>query len=67
MKGQGLKLISEEFRNNILQLKLKTPPDIVFGLINLEGSAIYEKYIDSLGKELTPITYDYLRSYYKFR
>lgn len=51
MKGQGLKLISEEFRNNILQLKLKTPPDIVFGLINLEGAAIYEKYIDSLGKD----------------
>lgn len=51
MKGQGLKLISEEFRNNILQLKLKTPPDIVFGLINLEGSAIYEKYIYSLGKD----------------
>jgi hypothetical protein len=31
----GLKILSEQIRNEILQLNLKTPPDVVSGLINL--------------------------------
>jgi hypothetical protein len=47
----GLKIISEKFRDDVLKLNLKTPPDIVLGLVNLSGSALYAAYIDSLGKD----------------
>lgn len=47
----GLKIFSEQFRDEILKLNLKTPPDIVLGLVNLSGSALYSSYIDALGKD----------------
>jgi len=47
----GLKILSQQFRDEILKLNLKTPPDIVTGLVNLSGSALYTSYIDSLGKD----------------
>jgi hypothetical protein len=47
----GLKILSEQFRDEVLKLNLKTPPDIVLGLVNLSGSALYAAYLDSLGKD----------------
>ncbi len=47
----GLKIFSEQFRNEVLKLNLKTPPDVVLGLVNLSGSALYSAYIDALGKD----------------
>lgn len=47
----GLKIYSEQFINEILKLKLKTPPDIVLGLVNLSGIGSYTSYLDSLGKD----------------
>jgi len=47
----GLKIFSEQFRDEILKLKLKTPPDVVFGLVNISGVANYTSYIDALGKD----------------
>ena len=34
----GLKIFSEQFRDEVLKLNLKTPPDIVSGLVNLSGA-----------------------------
>ncbi len=47
----GLKIFSEQFRDEVLKLNLKTPPDVVLGLVNLSGSALYAAYIDALGKD----------------
>jgi hypothetical protein len=47
----GLKIYSEQFRDEVLKLNLKTPPDVVFGLVNLSGSALYSAYLDALGKD----------------
>jgi hypothetical protein len=47
----GLKIFSEQFRDEVLKLNLKTPPDIVLGLVDLSGSALYAAYIDALGKD----------------
>lgn len=47
----GLKILSEQFRDEVLKLNLKTPPDIVLGLVNLSGSALYTAYLDALGKD----------------
>jgi hypothetical protein len=32
----GLKIFSEQFRDEVLKLNLKTPPDIVSGLVNMQ-------------------------------
>jgi outer membrane protein OmpA-like peptidoglycan-associated protein len=53
----GLKILSEQFRNDVLKLNLKTPPDIVLGLTELSGRHIYRSYIDSLGKDTFINTY----------
>jgi hypothetical protein len=47
----GLKIFSEQFRDEVLKLNLKTPPDVVLGLVDLSGSALYAAYIDALGKD----------------
>lgn len=47
----GLKLISEQYRNAVLNLNLQTPPDIVLGLVDLSGAALYAAYLDALGKD----------------
>lgn len=47
----GLKFISEKFRDDVLKLNLKTPPDIVLGLVDLSGSALLSAYLDSIGKD----------------
>ena len=47
----GLKIFSEQFRDEVLKLNLKTPPDVVLGLVDLSGAALYAAYIDALGKD----------------
>ena len=47
----GLKIISQQFRDDVLQLNLKTPPDIVLGLVDLSGAALLTAYLDSIGKD----------------
>lgn len=47
----GLKVFSEQFRDSVLQLNLKTPPEIVAGLSDLMGNGAYYSYLDSLGKD----------------
>ena len=47
----GLKSISGEFRNTVLNLNLQSPPDIVTGLVNLTNSVTVSAYLDSLGQD----------------
>lgn len=47
----GLKNISEQFREDLLKINLQTPPDIVVGLTDLGGSALYQAYRDAEGKD----------------
>ena len=47
----GIKVFSEQFRNDVLKLNLKTPPDIVLGIVELSGASLYASYLDSLGKD----------------
>ena len=47
----GLKILSEDYRKEVLKLNLKTPPDIVLGLVDLSGAAMYAAYLDALGKD----------------
>lgn len=47
----GLKTYSEKFIAEVLNLNLKTPPDIIYGLVNLSGNNAYSSYIDSIGKD----------------
>jgi hypothetical protein len=47
----GLKIFSEQFRDGVLKLNLKTPPDIVLGIVELSGASLYTSYLDSLGKD----------------
>jgi hypothetical protein len=47
----GLKIISEKFRDDVLLLNLKTPPDVVLGLVDLSGAALLTAYLDSIGKD----------------
>ena len=49
----GLKIFSEQFRDGVLKLNLKTPPDIVLGIVELSGASLYTSYLDSLGKDAT--------------
>ena len=49
----GLKIFSEQFRDGVLKLNLKTPPDIVLGIVELSGASLYTSYLDSLGKDTT--------------
>lgn len=47
----GLKNISEQFREDLLKINLQTPPDIVVGLTDLGGSALYQAYREAEGKD----------------
>jgi hypothetical protein len=47
----GLKNTSQQFRDNILKLNLKTPPDIVLGLVSTEGLGALQAYEYSLGRD----------------
>ena len=47
----GLKNTSQQFRDNILKLNLKTPPDIVLGLVSTEGIGALQAYEYSLGRD----------------
>lgn len=47
----GLKIYSEQFRDEVLKLNLKTPPDIVSGLVDLSGAALYASYQYALGED----------------
>lgn len=49
--AQGLKKFSKKFLDDVLKLNLKTPPDIVLGLINLEGKGALQAYENSIGKD----------------
>ena len=49
--AQGLKKFSTKFLNDVLKLNLKTPPDIVLGLIDLEGLGALQAYEDSIGQD----------------
>ena len=48
---KGLKVFSKKFLNDILKLNLKTPPDIVTGLVDTEGIGAYANYQDDLGND----------------
>jgi hypothetical protein len=47
----GLKVFSQQFRDEVLKLNLKTPPDVVLGIVELSGASLYSAYLDSLGKD----------------
>lgn len=49
--AQGLKKFSSKFLNDVLKLNLKTPPEIVLGLTDLEGLGALQAYEDSIGKD----------------
>lgn len=51
VKGVGLKVISEQFRDDMLRFNLRTPPDVVIGLTDLGGSLSYTAFRDQLGKD----------------
>jgi hypothetical protein len=48
----GLKTISEQYRQNVLALNLKTPTDIIQGLTDLSGAANMQSYLDAIGKDV---------------
>ena len=50
-KTTGLKVLSEKFRDDILALNLKTPPDIVAGLADMNSIGLLRGYQDSIGKD----------------
>lgn len=47
----GLKTISEQFREDLLKVNLRTPPDIIVGISDYGGSVGYSIYRDELGKD----------------
>lgn len=48
----GLKILSQKFRDDILSLNLKTPPDIVAGLADMNSLGLLLTYEDSIGKDV---------------
>lgn len=48
---KGLKTFSKKFLNDILKLNLKTPPDVVTGLVDTQGIGAYSNYQDDLGND----------------
>jgi len=49
--ANGLKSLSKKFRDDVLKLNLKTPPDIIAGLLDTEGSGMLQAYEYALGKD----------------
>ena len=49
--ANGLKVLSQQFRDNILKLNLNTPPDIVMGINDTEGLGALQAYEYSIGKD----------------
>ncbi len=47
----GLKTISEQYRQNVLALNLRTPNDIIQGLTDLSGTSNLQSYLDAIGKD----------------
>lgn len=47
----GLKVFSEQFRDNIIRLNLQTPPDIIFSLVGLTSRQHFKAYADALGND----------------
>lgn len=47
----GLKTISEQYRQSVLALNLKTPNDIIQGLTDLSGTSNLQSYLDAVGKD----------------
>jgi hypothetical protein len=45
----GLKVFSVQFRDEVLALNLRTPPDIVEGLTTLRGNSILQGYLQDIG------------------
>jgi predicted RecB family endonuclease/outer membrane protein OmpA-like peptidoglycan-associated protein len=47
----GLKVFSEQFRDDVLRLNLQTPPEIVVGLVGLSSRKRFSAYANALGKD----------------